>query len=325
MTYVDVFNGDADGIFALHQLRLAEPRAGARLVTGVKRDIDLLAQVAAQIAGGERPSAVTVLDVSLDRNRAHLLPLLEVCPVLYIDHHFPGEIPEHPNLTAHIDPSAEVCTSLIVDRLLGGRYRAWAVAAAFGDNLHQPARRAAADLGLSEAETDTLRELGELFNYNGYGPSLADLHFHPAELYRALQGFRDPFDFCRRSGILTTLRQGFGDDMARARALPPLSASPAGRIFRFPGEAWTRRVAGVFSNEKAREEPELAHALLVPTQDGSAFVVSIRAPLARPRGADQLCRAFPTGGGRAGAGGINALPVALMDKFEQSFQEVFTP
>lgn len=38
----DVFNGDADGICALHQLRLARPRPEAQLVTGVKRDIRLL-------------------------------------------------------------------------------------------------------------------------------------------------------------------------------------------------------------------------------------------------------------------------------------------
>ncbi|HZV66950.1 MAG TPA: hypothetical protein VFG03_18780, partial [Telluria sp.] len=37
----DVFNGDADGICALHQLRLAQP-AETRLITGVKRDIALL-------------------------------------------------------------------------------------------------------------------------------------------------------------------------------------------------------------------------------------------------------------------------------------------
>ena len=37
----DDSNGDADGICALHQLRLATPRA-AILVTGVKRDISLL-------------------------------------------------------------------------------------------------------------------------------------------------------------------------------------------------------------------------------------------------------------------------------------------
>ncbi|MGB5082223.1 MAG: acetyltransferase, partial [Burkholderiales bacterium] len=38
MRRVDVFNGDADGLCSLRQLRLAEP-AESQLVTGVKRDI----------------------------------------------------------------------------------------------------------------------------------------------------------------------------------------------------------------------------------------------------------------------------------------------
>jgi hypothetical protein len=63
---------------------------------------------------------------------------------LYFDHHYPGAIPEHPRLEAHIRYVATVCTSLIVDEFLGGRYRAWAVAAAFGDNLPEQAEAAAA-------------------------------------------------------------------------------------------------------------------------------------------------------------------------------------
>jgi len=63
MRFYDIFNGDADGLCALQQLRLAEPRA-ATLVTGVKRDIALLGQVSPK-AGDE----LTVLDVSLDSNR----------------------------------------------------------------------------------------------------------------------------------------------------------------------------------------------------------------------------------------------------------------
>ena len=41
MAYFDVFNGDADGICALLQLRQHTPRI-ATLITGVKRDIGLL-------------------------------------------------------------------------------------------------------------------------------------------------------------------------------------------------------------------------------------------------------------------------------------------
>mgnify|MGYP007000196212 len=46
-TYWDVFNGDADGICALLQLRLAQPK-NSQLVTGIKRDIELLDRVEAK-------------------------------------------------------------------------------------------------------------------------------------------------------------------------------------------------------------------------------------------------------------------------------------
>ncbi|MEO7939536.1 MAG: acetyltransferase, partial [Burkholderiaceae bacterium] len=66
MNHYDVFNGDADGLCALHQLRLVAPR-DATLITGVKRDIALLQRVPLQ-----RDARVTVLDISLQRNRAAL-------------------------------------------------------------------------------------------------------------------------------------------------------------------------------------------------------------------------------------------------------------
>ena len=60
MTNFYAFNGDADGLCALQQLRLADA-APAELITGVKRDIELLQRVPAK-AG----DCVTVLDVSLE-------------------------------------------------------------------------------------------------------------------------------------------------------------------------------------------------------------------------------------------------------------------
>ena len=128
MTFFDVFNGDADGICALHQLRLAEPRQ-AELVTGVKRDISLLKRVDVTKASG-----VTVLDISMDKNTESLQQVLAAdIPVFYADHHFPGEIPEHECLSAHIDTDANTCTGLIVNRFLQGAHLRWAVTAAFGD------------------------------------------------------------------------------------------------------------------------------------------------------------------------------------------------
>ena len=70
MKFYDIFNGDADGICALHQLRLEQPRA-AELVTGAKRDIALVERVAAQ-AGDQ----LTVLDVSLRSNADAVLRAL---------------------------------------------------------------------------------------------------------------------------------------------------------------------------------------------------------------------------------------------------------
>ena len=316
--YYDIFNGDADGICALHQLRLAEPRK-ATLVTGVKRDIRLLDQVA-QVRGGE----LTVLDISLDSNRTVLLQLLESCRVFYVDHHYAGELPASPNLIAHLDPSPEVCTSLLVDGLLGGRFRGWAVAAAFGDNLHASARKAAATLHLDDSQVERLRELGELMNYNGYGQEVADLHLPPQALYAAVHPYVDPLDFCEETEILALLRQGFADDLRRALAVTPLQQTASGRIFLFPAEKWASRAAGVFSNEKARERVDMAHALLVDRGDNT-FMVSVRAPLARRVGADTLCRGFVTGGGRGAAAGINVLPAVQVEDFFQKFSEVFSP
>jgi hypothetical protein len=316
--YYDIFNGDADGICALHQLRLAEPRQ-ATLVTGVKRDIRLLDRVA-HVRGGE----LTVLDVSLDSNRAALLRLLESCRVFYVDHHYAGDLPVSPNLIAHLDPSPEVCTSLLVDGLLGGRFRGWAVTAAFGDNMHDSARKAASTLHLTDFQVERLRELGELMNYNGYGLEVADLHLQPQALYAAVQPYADPLDFCENTEILALLRQGFADDLSRALAVVPQRETASGRIYVFPAEKWASRAAGIFSNEKARERPEAAHALLVDRGDNT-FMVSVRAPLVRHVRADTLCRGFATGGGRAAAAGINVLPAGQVEDFFQKFSEVFSP
>lgn len=114
-----VFNGDADGLCALQQLRLAEG-AGAMLVTGVKRDIRLLSRVSA--GPGCR---VTVLDVSHERNRGDVARLLAAGAALrYFDHHFAGELPNHPRFRAYIDTAPDVCTSVLVDRYLRGAMRA---------------------------------------------------------------------------------------------------------------------------------------------------------------------------------------------------------
>jgi len=314
----DVFNGDADGLCALHQLRLAAP-CESELVTGVKREIDLLRRVTA----GEGDQ-VTVLDISLDKNREDVHRLLQAgAQITYFDHHFAGDIPEHAGLDAHINTSSDVCTSLLVNGHLKGRYLAWAVTAAFGDNLHAAARVAAIPLGLGEHELERLCVLGECLNYNGYGVSEADLFFHPADLYRRMQPYADPFDFIANDDAFTTLEAGMNDDLAQARAVKADSNNERAALFLLPNTAWARRVSGVFGNELARDYPERAHAVAMQLDDGT-YRISVRAPLSRKEGADVLCRAFPTGGGRAAAAGINALPESMLGEFSAALSAAYS-
>lgn len=313
----DVFNGDADGICALHQLRLAQPLDSV-LITGIKRDIGLLRQVEA-VAGDK----VTVLDISLDQNREALIGLLEQgVSVRYFDHHFAGGIPEHPLLQAHIDTAPDVCSSLLVDRFLEGRFRPWAVAAAFGDNLHQSARRAAQTLSLDGTQLDRLRELGECLNYNGYGESLDDLFYHPAELYRRVRPYPDPFAFVAEEPAFTKLRSGYREDMRQAAETKPLAEKETGAVYLLPDTPWSRRVSGVFANDLATAHPHRAHAVLTWRKDGS-YTVSVRSPQSKQTGADDLCRQFENGGGRKSAAGISGLPAVLLDSFIERFFQAF--
>jgi len=317
--HFDVFNGDADGILALHQFRLQTPRQETTLVTGVKRDIKLLDKIK-----DVQNSTITVFDISLESNRDTLLALLDQGnTITYIDHHFAGNIPDTDHLSAHINPASTVCTSLIVDKLIKGRYRSWAVAAAYGDNLHDSAQQAAASLSLSATQLAKLRELGELLNYNGYGADISDLHFAPDALYLALQPYDDPFSFMAESADLATLRLGFKEDMALAMEQKETSPGKQNRIYTFPNAPWARRVSGVFSNLRAREKKDAAHALIVENDDGS-LRISVRAPLNNRKDADTLCLSFPTGGGRTAAAGINQLPAAMLDDFLERFQLIFS-
>ena len=317
MTFYDIFNGDADGICALQQLRLTAP-CTATLVTGAKRDTNLLKKVAP--AAGDQ---LTVLDISLHSNAASLSRILDAgARVNYFDHHFAGEIPSHPNLQAHIDTAPDVCTSLIVDRHLGGKHRAWAVVAAFGDNLRAAASAAAAPLDLDAARLRQLRELGELINYNAYGDTVADLYFAPAELYRTLSGYADPFEFIAGEAVFAALAQGYAADMAEALRMPPDLQTPACAVFVLPDAPWARRVSGSISNSLASAHPDRAHAVLSRRND--VIQVSVRAPNSKPQGADVLCMEFETGGGRAGAAGINRLPPSEYHRFLAAFERRYS-
>jgi hypothetical protein len=313
----DVFNGDADGICAIHQLRLACPLDSV-LVTGVKRDIALLERVPNGQAG-----AVTVCDISLDSNVAALQRLLDDgCEITYFDHHAARQAFMHPSLHLHWDESADVCSSVLVDRHLQGRYRAWAAVAAFGDNLEPVGRTLAAQTGFSEMQTNALQELGTLLNYNAYGEAVADLHFAPDLLYRALQPYTDPLDFIASSREYAILAEGYRRDAEHMENLKPHASATCGAIYLLPDAPWARRISGVFANRLAARGATQSWAVLTEQHDGS-YSVSIRAGLPDSAPAHRFCEGFETGGGRKIAAGINRLPAAEVESFAVRFFDYF--
>jgi hypothetical protein len=308
MRRFDVCNGDADGLCAVLQWRLAHPLP-ATLVTGLKRELELLRTVPAE-SGDE----VLVCDLSMQRNHAALLRLLQRgVQMRYVDHHKVDHVPQHAALQACIDFDPRVCTSLLMDRLLEGRFRAWALVGAYGDNLAQVADALAVGMGLDEAERQQLRLLGEGINYNAYGDEAADQHLAPQQLYARLSRHAHPLELLRHDSIgveLDALRRA---DLQQALAQDVQAAGCGARWVRLPDAPWSRRVIGGLANELASGAPEQAHAVLkADRRDG--YVVSLRAPQRTPSGADEFCRRFG-GGGRAGAAGIDHLPADELERF----------
>ncbi len=298
----DIFNGDADGIIALLQLRLANP-VDSELITGVKRDIQLLERLS--VKQGDQ---VTVLDISMEKNINGLHNALEAgASVFYADHHRSGDIPSHTGLTSHIDLDTDTCTALIIDRLLAGQFHLWAITAAYGDNLIAKANSLALSAGLTTEQAEQLKELGTLINYNGYGSEVADLHYHPADLFKLLLSYPSPFDvIADKNSLFYGLRKAYEEDMEKALAIKPVHQSEIFSLFELPNQAWSRRISGVYGNLLANKNLDSAHGVLTENNDAS-YTFSLRAPLNNKQGAGDICSQFDSGGGRAAAAGINAL------------------
>lgn len=311
MKHIDIFNGDADGICALLQLRNANP-IDSELVTGVKRDIKLLSRVKANVG-----DQLTVLDVSLDSNREGLEQVLEWgAQVSYFDHHFAGdEEYTHPNLIANINTASDCCTSSLVNLHLNGAFQHWAIVGSFGDNLKKVGEALSKTSGLSEKEMLQLEKLGIYMNYNGYGATVDDLHFAPDALFLAMKDFASPFDFFEQGkATFEKLENGYLQDMANAEQTPAMHTSHSSAAFMLPDAAWARRVSGVYGNSLANQHPERSHAVITEKANGN-YLISVRAPLNNKIGADEICRQFPSGGGRKAAAGINDLPQDQLQSF----------
>ena len=318
MKNIDIFNGDADGICALLQLRQVKP-ANSTLVTGIKRDIKLLAKVQA-----EEGDKLTVLDVSLDKNRADLLRNLQQgAEVLYIDHHFCGDIPDNDKLITLINTDADICTSLLMNQYLKNQKYLWAITGAFGDNLKASAKNLAKPYQLSEIEITQLDALGVYINYNGYGADIEDLHFAPDQLFQNMLPYQTPFEFIQdKNSNFEQLASAYQEDNAFVADLKAEYQTEKLAVFILPDERWARRISGIYSNDLVNQYPDRAHAVLTYNKRGG-YLISVRAPLNNKTGADELCRQFPNGGGRKAAAGINHIEKSDLDLFIRKFSEQF--
>lgn len=317
--HYDVFNGDADGICALIQLRL-DQAIESTLITGIKREIQLLDKFS--VKPGD---SLTVLDISFEKNSHRVAEFLNAgASIFYVDHHQSGDVPSHPNLKTLIDTDNAICTSLLVNKHLNGKYPLWAVTAAFGDNLNRSAENLSSTLFLGAEKLETLKNLGIYINYNGYGSSVGDLHFAPEVLYQEMVRYTSPFDFISDNhAAFEKLENGYQQDMANAENISPEYQNHAVAVFILPDVAWARRVSGVFGNHLANLNPIKAHAVLSYNKDGG-YLISVRAPLSNKVGADEFCSGFATGGGRRSAAGINHLPKDQLAVFINQFDEFYS-
>jgi nanoRNase/pAp phosphatase (c-di-AMP/oligoRNAs hydrolase) len=329
MANYDLFNGDADGICALILLRLAQPKEST-LITGIKRDIKLLKNLTEQVEL-QQGDEVVVLDVSMAKNTEYLNKVLNSgANVFYADHHQMGDKPEHENLDAHINTASNTCTALIVSAYLKDQLKkeshAWAIVAAFGDNITIVAEALCDKADYNEKQKKQLRTLGICMNYNGYGADVSDLFYHPAELYNVAVKYDSPFEFIENeSEVFHTLSNGYKEDMTKALQVQPSYDFEKAALLILPNEKWARRVSGVVGNELANQYPNRAHAILTEREEliggELTYRVSIRAPKNNLVGADVIAAKFG-GGGRKGAAGIDMLISSSVGLLLESFNNV---
>ena len=268
------YNGDADGICSMVQWGLVHGIEGNR-VTGVKRDIMLLDRISPN-SGDE----VIVMDISHARNEKRASEISSSgIAITWFDHHLAGDLGNE--IQSFIDTSPNVCTAKLVEKFLNIPSD-WSEVALHGDGLSR------------HSVKPELKELGELLNYNGYGGSLDDLHFHPDDLMLKCLHSKSPEEFMKTE-TFRILKNGFTKDIENCESIGKIDG-----IFLLPNLPWARRAVGVFAH---RVFEKLGGTQVIAIDMGEHLQVSIRGD----SGIGELCAKFG-GGGRQTAGGIDSLP-----------------
>jgi hypothetical protein len=177
----------------------------------------------------------------------------------------------HPNfrrpITMH-HAAANGCTSLMVDCLLQGKYRGWALVGAYGKQLKHLADAQATVMGIGAAEREGLQRLGELISYNADVAHTRHLYLEPANLYAQLARYQDPLEFLRCESLAEDLDGVRQSDLERALALPAYWKDGHASVFVLPDQDWASRVSSHFKSRLCEMEPHRAHAVLTPSDTG---------------------------------------------------------
>jgi hypothetical protein len=268
---VDVCNGDADGLCSILQWRLHEPKESTILAL-LDAESSLVGRVHTR-PGDE----FLICDIPIEPNRSTLLQLLKAgARVQYFNHHVTDDIPYHPGLRATIDFCKDASTSLTVDRLLGGKYREWAVVGAYGKRSTHAADALAVDMGMTSDTKTRLRELGKLISYNACATHEKNACIAPSKLYESLSRYRDPMEFLRSESLASELDAVRRDDLAKASVLPPYWQDANACVYVLPDTPWAHRVACGLDEELAANDPTRAYAFLCNNGTGG-FNVKVRA------------------------------------------------
>lgn len=290
-------------------------------ITGLKRDLALLKKLPQDHAG-----PVIGFDLAFGPNAEAAQAFLAKGhqPLAWFDHHEPGPLPQSPRFTPFIQAQKGLCTAMIVNATLGQAFPLWAAMAAYGDNVTGAAEAMLAAQGVAKDQAEAIAETGRLLNYNAYGEE-KDTLFAPLTLAEGLMAFESALDFIAQSPWIPALRAQWQADEAHFAALKPWRENASARVYVLDDAPWARRFAASWVNALSRSRPDLASAILTP--DGTQhFTVSLRAPKTGPHAhfeASRFASAWPKGGGRPQAAGINALPVSEAERLANSFLAEF--
>jgi hypothetical protein len=275
---VDICIGDANGLCSLLQWRLHQPKQSSTLaLLGRESRLDGLIQAS---PGDD----VLLCDIPMQANRSTLMQLLDSgAQIQYLSHQIGEESLWHPQLQYIEDAPQDSCTSLMVDRILDGKYRQWALVGAYGKRCNASADKLASSVGLPAHERARLRELGELINYNACSVDGQNACIPPVDLYSLMSGYQQAMDFLQSESVASELESVRREDLERAEQIAPYWQDAHASVYVLPDTPWAHRVAGGLGTHLSANEPTRAHAFLRPAANG-CFMTRVHAARNNPNG-----------------------------------------